>query len=509
MPETILGLELGANAVKALLAECRGRTDIRVLASETVALADGADWAPALEKLAGLLGPALSARTRCVVLLPASEAMFRLVRLPFRDEARIKKTLPFELEPLLPLPIEEVAADYIPLPSGGLLTAALARDRVRKILSAVEQHLAPVSVVDIGPAALALAALEQKAFSGAGIVLDIGRTESAAVFCEKNAPLAIRSFAFGGDAITGAPAAEGSCGREEAEKIKIDAASGERAAGVPAVCREFCNALSATVELLRLNETLSGAPVRILVTGGGSLFGPLREELARTFGAAVETLDAGKPGDVRVDAAIGSRWAPPEMSSVLAGVKRAHAARKSFNFRQGDLAAKSLGSDLGRHLRLGIVLASIILALAAADVFLDYRVQTGQADALKGSISRIFKKHFPPSAVMVDPVTQMKSRLAEDKKTYGLAGGASAAPVLELLRDMSGLIPPTLDVVVTRLHCENQVVLLAGEAKKVDDVTLVKNELAKSKYFKTVTVNKTALGRDGAKVNFDLRIELQ
>ena len=111
MPETILCLDLGAHAVKALLAECRGRTDLRVLAVKTVARADGADLDGALKELASGLQPLLQARFRTAVMLPASEAMFRLVRLPFRDEARIKKTLSFELETLLPLPPEEVAAD--------------------------------------------------------------------------------------------------------------------------------------------------------------------------------------------------------------------------------------------------------------------------------------------------------------------------------------------------------------------------------------------------------------
>lgn len=509
MPETILCLDLGAHAVKALLAECRGRTDLRVLAVKTVARADGADLDGALKELASGLQPLLQARFRTAVMLPASEAMFRLVRLPFRDEARIKKTLSFELETLLPLPPEEVAADYLLLPGGGLLTAAFARKRLRKILADVETHLGPVCVVDIAPAALALPALEQRVFPGAGIVLDIGRMESAAVFCEKNAPLAIRSFAVGGEAITGALAEDWSCSREEAEKIKIDASFGDRAAGALDVCRDFCRSLAGTVELLRLNGTLSGAPDRILLTGGGSQFGPLRQELARTFGAAVETLDAAKPGDLRLDAGMAGRWTPLPMGVALAGARRVQATRKSFNFRQGEPATKSLTGDLRRHLRLGAVLAVVILALAAADGFLDYRVQVRQADDLKSSISRIFRKHFPPSAVMVNPVMQMKSRLAEDKKTYGIAAGASPTPVLELLRDMSGLIPPALDVVVTRLHCENNVVLLAGETQKVDDVTRVKNALAKSKYFKTVTVNKTALGRDGAKVNFDLRMELK
>jgi len=110
---------------------------------------------------------------------------------------------------------------------------------------------------------------------------------------------------------------------------------------------------------------------------------------------------------------------------------------------------------------------------------------------------------------MVDPVQQLKTKLAEDKKTYGMGDSGLGLNVLELLRDMSSLIAPSLDVLITHLHYENNVVLLKGEAKKIDDVTSVKNELTKSKYFKNVTISSTALDRGSAAVNFDLRIELR
>jgi outer membrane translocation and assembly module TamA len=59
------------------------------------------------------------------------------------------------------------------------------------------------------------------------------------------------------------------------------------------------------------------------------------------------------------------------------------------------------------------------------------------------------------------------------------------------------------------VHFENRNILLKGEARKIDDVTNVKNELSKSKYFKNVTIGTQSLAREGVKVNFDLRIELR
>ena len=52
-------------------------------------------------------------------------------------------------------------------------------------------------------------------------------------------------------------------------------------------------------------------------------------------------------------------------------------------------------------------------------------------------------------------------------------------------------------------------VSIKGEAKKTDDISAVRNELLKSRYFKDVTMGSTSLAKDGGKVDFDLRIELK
>ncbi|MDD4355738.1 MAG: hypothetical protein PHN98_00690, partial [Smithellaceae bacterium] len=105
MPEMILGLDIGTDAVKAVLAIPRSHSALRVIAAETVRLEEGVDLDAAMEKMAGMILPGEPSRIRCVVSLPPSDVMFRQVQLPFHDEGKIKKTLPFELEPLLPLPV--------------------------------------------------------------------------------------------------------------------------------------------------------------------------------------------------------------------------------------------------------------------------------------------------------------------------------------------------------------------------------------------------------------------
>jgi general secretion pathway protein L len=501
MSEMILGLDIGDDSVKALLAIPERRREVHILAFETVLLEDGVDLEAAIKKIAEKIRPLVSQGLRSVVSLPPSDFLFRQISLPFHDENKIKKTLPFELESLLPLPIGEVVFDYLHLPNDRLMVGACRKDRISNVLSVVEEHIGKVSAIDIATASLALPLLEQKALSGRGILLDIGASTTGAAFYENNILVQIRSFSFGGNTITNALAGEPSCGVDKARQIKETGAARD-------ACRQFCVLLANTIEFMRLSNILHGAPAAIKLTFGGSLFQPLVEELENTFGPTVELIDISRCGQTRIDEKLSGDCLPQIMNTALANVQRVFAAHKSFNFRQGNFVPQNVFVKMRKQWARWAIVAGIIMLLFVVDQTLDYRLQAREASALKNSISALFKKHYP-QASMVDPVAQLQTKLTADRKMYGFDDGALPVSVLAMLKEISCFISPSLDIVVTHYHYENNIVLLKGAAKKIDDVTSVKNELLKSKYFKNVAIGSTSLAREGSQVDFDLRIELR
>ena len=110
---------------------------------------------------------------------------------------------------------------------------------------------------------------------------------------------------------------------------------------------------------------------------------------------------------------------------------------------------------------------------------------------------------------MIDPLQQLKTKLAENKKTFGVYNGGSDVTVLDLVKDISALIPPAADIMITNFSYENEIVQVKGEARDIDAVSAAKNELMKSRYFKEVSITSTALAKQGGKVDFDLRITLK
>jgi general secretion pathway protein L len=239
------------------------------------------------------------------------------------------------------------------------------------------------------------------------------------------------------------------------------------------------------------------------------LFPPLKKELEDYFALPVEPLDLARSKQIEIEGNFQGKYQPQIMNTALAVAMRIFNGKTSFNFRQGEFAAKNVRIKLREQLRWAAVVAGIIFFLAVVNQFLDYGIQTQRQSDIKKQISLIFKRNFPDAQAMVDPVQQLKTKLAENKKTFGLYEGAREVPVVDLLKEISGLIPASRDIVITDFSYENTAVLIKGQAKNIDDVSAIKNELTKSRYFKDVAMGSTSLTKQGTKVDFDLRIELR
>lgn len=503
MPQVLLGLDIGSNAIKAVLFARKGLAGGHILDASILDIDECGGLEEALKKLGE--NKKFTEASCCLALSPA-DVMFRKVHLPFRDDNRIRKTLAFELEPLLPVSIDDVVTDYVMVPHDGLLVAAMTKSNVAGWIEKVEAGPGKVSVIDVSIAALA-AQIPADKYPGGGIVLDIGARSTAVAFFEEGALVQIRSLAFGGIPITEALAQDLSVSAAQAEQKKI---SGQLPAVCPKtedLCRHFCAELQNTIEFMKLNGSLSNPPAHLLITGGGSLFVPLQQELEKSLALKPETLDLLHLKRLDIDE--GVRLQPQVMNTAIAAALRVPTGRKSFNLQQGTSAKKNAGLSAGGQFKWIAIIAGIILLLAAVNQALDYKLKTQRLDGLKKQIAMIFKKDFPDATKMIDPVQQLKTKLEENKKGFGSYKGSSEATVLNILKEMSGLIASSLDITIYNFSYENGVINIKGEAKNVDEITAVKSELMKSKYFKEVTMGSTSLVKDGGKVNFDLRIDVQ
>ena len=108
MPEKIAGLDFGERHVKAVSVSA-GLKGYQIVDSAVIDIAEAGGVEAALERIfqrEGFHGSALA------ISIPLRQCSFRTVLLPFTDRKKIRQTLPYELEQLLPFPVDNALVDY-------------------------------------------------------------------------------------------------------------------------------------------------------------------------------------------------------------------------------------------------------------------------------------------------------------------------------------------------------------------------------------------------------------
>jgi len=138
-----------------------------------------------------------------------------------------------------------------------------------------------------------------------------------------------------------------------------------------------------------------------------------------------------------------------------------------MNFRQGEFAFRQDLSQLfNRELRPTAILAGVLLLLmivsTATSIFLQHR----RAGRYRAAIAQLYSEAFPErSEIPNDPVSALGRELrgAQSRADFlGLYSGNRSA--LELLAELSRAIPTDLDVRITEVSVDRNVIRLDVEA---------------------------------------------
>src|SRR6056297_3499262 len=98
----------------------------------------------------------------CLITVPPALISYRNIRIPFKENRKIRQVLPFEVEPLLPFPLDEVILDFQTArqsENSDVIAAAVEKAKLQPILDALAAfHLSPQVIIPGGfPVALYLA----------------------------------------------------------------------------------------------------------------------------------------------------------------------------------------------------------------------------------------------------------------------------------------------------------------------------------------------------------------
>jgi general secretion pathway protein L len=508
MADKTLGIDIGEKNLKAVLLLRGMRSGLKVAEAITVNISEAGGLSCAMESL--LQGMDL-AQVRINLSLPSRLVSFHNVKLPFREEKKIKQTIAFELETLLPHGIDDYFLDFHIVHQDRhteILAAVAPRNIVKERIALFGDNAAAIGMIGIDALPVVSRLLANRVIPGPGLLLDVGARDTVAVFVEDSKIICIRHYAFGGDFLLPSVDADMRSLPGSETDCEVKPSGGFDAVGE--ACRSFCRELENTIEIVKWGGRMEDGPAWVFLTGGGTFDHRFREELSRSFTCPIETADVAAMDKVLLPDEIKAAWQPALMNQALALAIDGHKKGQGVSFSLREMETKAGREEFGKALRWGAAVFSLAALLLIIDGYMDYRYSRLRLDNLKMEISAVFKGAAPDVVRIVDPVQQFKAKIAETRKiSAGLGGLEGGGAVLDILKDISTFAPASTEFQITAFNLDDNRVSIKGTAKNFDAVDTLKRELAKSKYLTSVQIGATSLIKQGDKVEFDLRMTAQ
>jgi general secretion pathway protein L len=509
MTDKILGLDIGEDTVKAVLAAGSAKEGHRIHGASIVHVGEAGGLTGALQKL--FQNPEYRG-CACVTALPARNISFRNVTLPFRNEKKIRQTIAFALEPLIRHGVDDVLIDFVIAgtdESSEIFAAVAPRTAIRDRLTMLDGHVKKTEPLDVDGVTAACRLLAGGSETGCGLLLDIGASRTVAAFVRGGRLVQVREFTYGGRPTTEALAEIWGIGFDEAELRKKQGLTAPGTGALPP-CESFLAELKRTVDFLAWQGRIEQGISRILLTGGGALYLPLQDGLSRAFSVPVALADLSGGSDIIMDPAVRARWQPAFMNQALALATRGPKKGSGFRFSEREGKFKDAYARFRGKLHWAAAVLLMFALLGLTDFYLDYRYAAVRNTRLKDEIAALFRQYNPEAKKIVDPLAQMKGGIMEARKvSRGMDENGHGVTVLAVLKDISALAPSGTDLLLSSFTLENDVVTIRGQAGNFDAVDAVKRELAKSKYFSSVTIGATNLLKQGERVEFDMQMMIK
>ncbi len=497
MPEKILGLDISSDSVAAVQVVW-GLKGHQVTACDHVMIEEEGSLEEALKTLVERLGPVTEV---CFSSLPGEHVSYRNLRMPFRDKKKIRQTLLFELETVVPFPVEDLLVDFTIVDQSDqseILAASVRR-------AYVSQHLEQLQDLGINPEVLDISGLptlswilRQTGTPDDGLLLHIGRKRNTMVLFLKRRVALIRPISFNGGIMVEAALNETNNGPVDTEVIEQ----------IESSLRSFCTEVKNTLHAFEWENRRSVSPEKVFVTGAGTLYPDTVDFLNRFLDLPVEKVDLSKDPGIQMDEDIARAWNPALMDNALALAIRKTKEDLGFNFRRDEFEVRKEYFGHKKEIRKVAAFLIIVLCLLCLSLGTDYYFLKQRYQLLDDQITQVFKETFPDVKRIVDPAHQMKVKINEIKKTASsLPGIGTETKVLDLLRDVSVRIPESADVNISRMVVDTDTVLMKGETDTFNTVDMIKKGLEPSDFFGAVTISSANLDRSGNRVTFEIKLE--
>lgn len=482
MDGKIIGFDCSGHTI-AIVVVTYDKGKYRLAACEKVSVEGSDDWQGVGEAVARIQQQVDLRDAVCIAGIPDGWIFRREIIMPFADRKKINKIIAYEIEPLLPLPIDDLIVDYQPLAvpqtadeGHHFFTAAVSRTRLKAFIEKLNTlGLEPEIITSRGFAVATILS----AYQGAGLFVEGDDRSLTAGAFSRDGVRSVNSLPPGGSP-------------QDSAKALVEALDYMLLADEERHQTAFKPGAVYLADDLYRREGLKEAVGAWLGTRQ-----VLRLQTAAADPAAETGVEENEGMTDGVDVAL-----------CLTRLKR---VRKPFiNFRKDDFAITGKWRQYRDIIIKTGLLAAVVIIIGLSGFFYDLKHFREQIRAVEDRKIQVFKETFPGVPIVEDPYLQMKVEAERLAGKIGLPPEMDRkAYCIDILNDISRLTSPGSDVVIERLMIGPDDVVLSGSTDSFNAVDTLKSDFSKSALFGKIDISTATMSKIDKRVSFKLRLELR
>ncbi|MCH2171261.1 pilus assembly protein PilM [Myxococcota bacterium] len=449
-----------------------------------------------------------------VAAIPGDRVSFRRLTLPFRERKKIDQAVPFEIANDVPFETEDLMLEWERVAGdrnhSNVVVSIAPRTEVSSILELLaEAECSPRTLEVEGLLLGNLSALFE--LPGTRLLADLGHRKTTLCILIDEKPIATRTVTHGGEELTNAIASDLGIPFAEAERVKHETRIVEpgfsdeyprTAAALDRICREIVRTLAS------LEDTLGENTVEaITLFGGTAHLEGIESYFSDHIGIPAEKL--GYPPEGK-DAGIVAAGDPITFAPTIAlGLRGTAQSLTGANFRQDEFAVKLDLGRFGREFALTGSLTAVALVLAIASFATSTAMASRRATNLETEIQRLYADAIPNASVPANPAGALRQAVddANERAEFlGVYRGNLSA--LDLLNEISNIVPDDLDILLEELSIDKQTVRMRVYATSFEAADRLGAELSKFGPFAQARIGSIETDRKRGGKRFNVTINM-
>jgi len=485
MSRKIFSIDIRDNCISALLVE-NTLKGIRILTQMQVPYPDINEGSEnkrnrISETLNKIINEINGAGAEYIVSISPEFVSYRNLQVPFKDRKKIRQVLPFEMEPTLPYPVDDLIFDFqtvFQAEKTDILVSAVKTTEIRGIIDLLKElNIAPYIITPAGfPCVLFLLKFSES--DNDFIFVDVDEKYATVFAVASGQVLIARSF----------------YSKISDPQLKT---------------KKLAENILQVVAAFESSFIRDFDPSKILLSGSGIDTETLNQEIEDSLGIKIFPVDMFKDVNLKLNISSDQPFVSDHMNNALSLAVVEILGIRTINFYgERSIAKKYWEEYKNDFIKTGLI-AAFVFVLAMFNVLFEAHFFQKEVNQLNRQIAFIFQSTFPDVSKIVDPVQQMKASVEQEREKNMFTGEIEEEILnIDIINEISSRIPKEQDVEITNFVRGDDSLVISGNTDSFNNVDDIKGRLEHAEILKNITISSANLEKSSNRIQFKLKIDL-